>query len=199
MARGTGTARAECAKACWTVHTVQPARRGSRGGKPSQALAFGGTFFFGFHFFVFLLETRHRSRLHKIRTSHTLTNVHFFLSPPPTRCCWSDGTMAPYNWYWDWGLKADCGYHAPSVSCPANTYPYHKGSHCCRVNKNKQGGLIQYEDTGCHGNNFIECPAGAIDGACKNGHQGGKRPHGHPFTGTCVWGCCNHDGTMRAN
>lgn len=52
------------------------------------------------------------------------------------------------------------------VTCPAGTYAYSSGSHCCRVNSDKNGQPLQYHHADCLDDNFIDCPAGAFDGAC---------------------------------
>jgi hypothetical protein len=52
------------------------------------------------------------------------------------------------------------------VTCPAGTYAYSSGSHCCRVNSDKNGQPLQYHHADCLDDNFIDCPAGAVDGAC---------------------------------
>jgi hypothetical protein len=52
------------------------------------------------------------------------------------------------------------------AGCPVNTWVYHSGSHCCNVNSDKSGNVLTYDVDNCMDNNAIECPYGAVDGAC---------------------------------
>jgi len=54
------------------------------------------------------------------------------------------------------------------VLCPVGSYPYHSGSHCCKELFDRDGAWITFESTTCYKENFIDCPAGAVDGGCKN-------------------------------
>ena len=53
--------------------------------------------------------------------------------------------------------------------CPStHPYPYHRGSHCCNSALDGNKVSLTYTSTSCDGgsSNYIECPGGAIDGAC---------------------------------
>ena len=53
--------------------------------------------------------------------------------------------------------------------CPAGTFVYHKGSHCCKKPTDASGSAIAYESMSCGGGSeaeYAECPAGPADGAC---------------------------------
>ena len=53
--------------------------------------------------------------------------------------------------------------------CPAGTFVYHMGSHCCTKPTDASGSAIAYESTSCGGGSaaeYVECPAGGVDGAC---------------------------------
>jgi hypothetical protein len=53
--------------------------------------------------------------------------------------------------------------------CPAGTFVYHTGSHCCTKPTGASGSAIAYESTSCGGGSaaeYVECPAGGVDGAC---------------------------------
>ena len=51
--------------------------------------------------------------------------------------------------------------------CPAGTWVYHSGSHCCKADKDRDGRPLTYHSITCSGNSYVECPAGAEDGNCK--------------------------------
>jgi hypothetical protein len=63
----------------------------------------------------------------------------------------------------EWHIK-----HRTTVDeCPYGTFVFHSGSHCCRVNLDKNGEAQTYSSTGCKGNNFFDCPhGGPQDGNC---------------------------------
>jgi len=50
--------------------------------------------------------------------------------------------------------------------CPAGTHVYHLGSHCCNRAVDKSGKAITHSSSKCEDNDYIACPAGAVDGAC---------------------------------
>lgn len=50
--------------------------------------------------------------------------------------------------------------------CPAGTFIYHRGSHCCKVNRDKEGRPLTYTSPDCFGNEYVPCPVGAFADAC---------------------------------
>lgn len=52
--------------------------------------------------------------------------------------------------------------------CPAGTFVYHSGSHCCRVNRDADGNPLRYDGPKCENNNHLPCPGGAVDHTCGN-------------------------------
>ena len=54
----------------------------------------------------------------------------------------------------------------PSYRCPAGTFVYHSGSHCCRVNRDADGQALVYTGSKCENNSFVDCPGGAVDLRC---------------------------------
>jgi len=55
--------------------------------------------------------------------------------------------------------------------CPAGTHVFHLGSHCCNRAVDKSGDAITHSSHGCEDNDYIACPAGAVDGACSTGED----------------------------
>merc|ERR1711865_288659 len=55
---------------------------------------------------------------------------------------------------------------AGSDGCPDGTRIYHQGSHCCNRAVDHNGNTITYSSENCQADDFIDCPAGAVDGAC---------------------------------
>merc|ERR1711865_1241683 len=55
---------------------------------------------------------------------------------------------------------------AGSDGCPDGTLIYHQGSHCCNRAVDHNGNAIIYSSENCQADDFIDCPAGAVDGAC---------------------------------
>merc|ERR1711865_314032 len=55
---------------------------------------------------------------------------------------------------------------AGSDGCPDGTLIYHQGSHCCKRAVDHSGNAITYSSDNCQADDFIDCPAGAVDGAC---------------------------------
>lgn len=50
--------------------------------------------------------------------------------------------------------------------CPAGTFVYTYGSHCCLVNVDKEGDPLVYDSPTCKNDNYISCPGGASDHQC---------------------------------
>merc|ERR1711998_167109 len=60
--------------------------------------------------------------------------------------------------------------------CPkSHPFVYHKGSHCCKSNKDSSGKQLTYDSGHCQGHEYTPCPSGATDGQCRynygNGHS----------------------------
>jgi hypothetical protein len=51
--------------------------------------------------------------------------------------------------------------------CPAGTFVYHSGSHCCNHDTDRDGRPVTYNSLTCKENSYVECPGGAVDGTCK--------------------------------
>lgn len=87
--------------------------------------------------------------------------------------------------------------HVSKDSCPAGTFVYHNGSHCCRVNRDKSGNPLTYTSDGCEDNNHIGCPAGAIDHNCHDRADitAFELPDGSPYT--YPYGCSRSTGEQH--
>jgi len=60
--------------------------------------------------------------------------------------------------------------------CPkSHPFVYHKGSHCCKSNKDAEGKQLTYDSGHCQDHEYTPCPSGATDGQCRynygNGHS----------------------------
>ena len=51
-------------------------------------------------------------------------------------------------------------------TCPAGTFAFHGGSHCCRTAFDGTGNPIAYDSTTCFNSDRIDCPVAAVDGSC---------------------------------
>ena len=85
----------------------------------------------------------------------TVNRFNWLSSKNPQICTWMPGSSGSM------------------VSCPAGTFVYHGGSHCCNVNKDNDGNLLTYASVTCKTSNTM-CPgSNAVDGTCKNIHNFG--------------------------